>query len=180
MGHMFHNFLQWCSVLNRLLYAVNHLGLSTKATWTEIALCIILHKVSSNHQQGIREIRKRRFYIIQDGVRGSDVFHIAAGGDWLEWGKQTMCAQTQLGMQFSHGELDGESLTTSSENKQTVQMQDDSGHLIAWSGSIPLPPCSLDLTVPNIFSAKYLMPKLNATCSHSTNKWRPVLHKEVE
>jgi hypothetical protein len=47
---------------------------------------------------------------IHDGARGCSVFHIAAMGDWLEWGKRILGARVRIDMKFSshgrHGELD--------------------------------------------------------------------------
>jgi hypothetical protein len=34
----------------------------------------------------------RRFILrLQGEVQGCDIFHIAAVGDWVEWGEQTLC-----------------------------------------------------------------------------------------
>lgn len=53
----------------------------------------------------------RRFILrLQGEVQGCDIFHIAAVGDWVEWGEQTLCMHICLGLCFiSHRELDGES-----------------------------------------------------------------------
>jgi hypothetical protein len=63
-------------------------------------------------------------------VRGSDIVHIAAGSNWLEWGKQMLCAHIRLGMQFRSQRGLHENHQNSSEVMPTVQMQDDFGHLI--------------------------------------------------